>query len=66
MPRERTTCNSQGLKFGDRVTAYGKEYSVCGFDTYEYWIMGNPILKNGSIGKFSRNLYHDWTKKETA
>jgi hypothetical protein len=55
-----------GLKLGDRVIMHGKEYAVCAFDTYEYWISGNAILKDGTISAFeTTGKFLGQLKKET-
>jgi hypothetical protein len=45
---------------------HGKEYAVCAFDTYEYWISGNAILKDGTISAFeTTGKFLGQLKKET-
>ncbi len=52
-----------GIDFGVRVSdKEGREYIVTTIDPSwrRPWIKGNPIKKDGTVGKAVRNIY-DWT-----
>ena len=57
-----------GVVEGDRVLHKGQEFVVSEFNLHIWndggvWLNGRPVLKDGSVGKSTRPLCGDWTKK---